>query len=279
MPIPRHEHLAVALGGRIYVIGGSVNAENSVRVDAFDPATGVFHRKADLLEARSFFAGAAIGERLYVVGGARRRSAEEFDPEENRWRTVAPPPFTRTHFAAAAHGGRLFAIGGYGGEVREGEAQFSPDVFAYDPLADRWEEGPPLPLPLHGHRAVDLDGTLHVLGGTADFDDFTHHFVLRGGSWEKAAPLPPNGNIFFVAEPHRGTIVVAGGLGDRVWRYDPATDAWTRLPDHEPPRYHAAGAVALDRLYLFGGAPTAAGLRETFDSIPLGTAAARTPAK
>lgn len=277
MPVPRHEHQAIELGGLIYVIGGSVRGDVSARVDAFDPATGVFTRKADLAEARSFFAGAALGGKIYVVGGPARRSAEEFDPVANRWRPLAPPPFTRTHFAAAAHDGRLFAIGGYGGGVRQ-DGQFSSEVFSYDPRTEAWRAEPPLPVALHGHRAVDLDGTLHVLGGTNDFADFSHHFVLREDRWERAAPLP-RGNCFFVAEAHRGTIVMAAGLGEGVWRYDPAANAWSRLPDHEPPRYHADGAVARGRLYLFGGAPTADGIRETFDSIPLEKGEAPPPSK
>ena len=52
------------------------------------------------------------------------------------------------------------------------------------------------------------------------------------------------------------------------WRYDPARDTWSSLPDMPHPR-HGLGAVALaGRIYLIGGAQSVGG-KDTSDLVEI----------
>jgi hypothetical protein len=81
--------------------------------------------------------------------------------------------------------------------------------------------------------------------------------------WRLAAPLPlARGES--AGAVSGGRLVVAGGLhglgrtSARADAYDPATGAWTRLPDLPAPRHHlAAGGTAEGAVWAVGGAASA----------------------
>jgi N-acetylneuraminic acid mutarotase len=150
------------------------------------------------------------------------------------------------------------------------------DTESCDPvanLASPWLEGPPLAEPRDEPRAVAIDDKIYLVGGTIgieeiapdryelDPSDELTRFDPRSGRYEKLAPLPRPLNHVGVTT-YRGDIYVAGGYGRFVdaktssafFRYDPATDSWSRLPDLPVPR--AAGAVGVigHRLIWAGGA-------------------------
>ena len=61
-----------------------------------------------------------------------------------------------------------------------------------------------------------------------------------------------------------------GGVYPEAWAYDPATDAWTALPDMPHPR-HGLGAVALgEDIYVIGGALRVGG-SQTSDLVEIFT--------
>jgi N-acetylneuraminic acid mutarotase len=68
----------------------------------------------------------------------------------------------RGGFAAVTVDGKISAIGG---EVLTGENQALTSVEVFDPERGVWEFGPELPLGLHGVPAVNVNGTIYVLGG------------------------------------------------------------------------------------------------------------------
>lgn len=249
LPLGRVEAEAVALGGVVYLLGGTHAGETLARVDAFDPVANAWTRRADMRTARSHFAAAALAGRIYALGG-QSGACERYDPARDVWEPIAALPAARTHFAAAAHAGRVIAFGG----VVE-RSVFSDDVRVYDPEADRWSAGPRLPAPRHGHCAVALADGIHVLGGTEDFRDFATHWVLAGERFEPRAPLPVGG-LFFGAEVVGGKIVAFGGIARDAASYDPAGDRWTRLPPAPRPHYHLASAALGATFYAFGGART-----------------------
>ena len=78
---------------------------------------GRWETRAPALSARSEVAGAAVGDRIYVVGGLTAIGVtvdvQEYDPADNRWTARAPLPQAIHHPAAAALGGRLYVVGGF----------------------------------------------------------------------------------------------------------------------------------------------------------------------
>lgn len=82
--------------------------------------------------------------------------------------------------------------------------------------------------------------------------------ALAAAAWTAGTPLSePRSEV--AAAPLLGRIMVAGGLLEsgansrRVDAYDPARDAWTRLPDLPVSVDHAAAASVRGRLVVVGG--------------------------
>src|SRR5689334_25179852 len=86
---------------------------------------------------RTEVAAAALGEKIYVLGGFGKGGdlVEEYDTAANRWRRRAPLPRLLHHIGAAAVGGKIYVIGGYSSGAS------MDTVYEYDTAADRWQIG------------------------------------------------------------------------------------------------------------------------------------------
>src|SRR5688572_23819104 len=67
---------------------------------------------------RTEVAGAALDNKIYVIGGLDQRGSavstvEVYDPEVDRWNASTPLPQPLHHAAAASHNGTLYVVGGY----------------------------------------------------------------------------------------------------------------------------------------------------------------------
>ncbi|HEY7649299.1 MAG TPA: kelch repeat-containing protein, partial [Methylomirabilota bacterium] len=122
---------------------------------------GRWSKAAAMPEERTEVTVAALGGRIYVVGGfGGRDGLLEYDPASDQWRARARPPFSVHHAGAATVGGRLYVVGGY-------SPNWDPvaRTFAYDPASDQWREVSPMPT-ARGALAVALvDGRIHAVGG------------------------------------------------------------------------------------------------------------------
>ena len=82
-------HAAAAMGGKIYVTGGS-NLGNTVSsVCVYDPQADAWTQLASMGIARRVHASAAVGGKLYVFGGNTTSeplsTAEVYDPASDSW--------------------------------------------------------------------------------------------------------------------------------------------------------------------------------------------------
>jgi N-acetylneuraminic acid mutarotase len=76
----------------------------------------------------------------------------------------APITTPRGGVASAVLNGRLVVFGGEGNTAAGADGVF-PDIEAYDPVSNSWEELPPLDVPRHGYGAAELDGRVYLAGG------------------------------------------------------------------------------------------------------------------
>ena len=129
MPTPRNHPAIGVVGGKIYVIGGRVTANNiggftSSNVDVveeYDPATDSWRAMNRMPTPRSGHGWTTYQGRIYVAGGeghdyhmdAVYRDVEVFDPAANSWDRLPPMPTARHGVNVAAYGGRLYVIGGH----------------------------------------------------------------------------------------------------------------------------------------------------------------------
>lgn len=204
---------AVALDGKLYVIGGFETVSNSpsAGVQVYDLGTKRWGAAAPLPAPRGGHAAVALGGLIHVIGGGNSRSTiadhSVYDAAADRWTERAPLPHAEGSPAAVAFRGKLYAIGG-----RSGTRDFG-DVFVYDPAADAWSEGPRIE-PRATCGAVVYRDALYLLGGESQSGSCVLADVLRlSGSataWEPAAPLP-TARGFARAVTFRGAIYVVGG--------------------------------------------------------------------
>ncbi len=172
LPIAVHHPGVAALDGTLYVAGGYREDDHRAVADvwAYDPAADAWERRAALPVARGAFGLAALDGYLYAVGGARQRlggpvtgRVDRYDPRDDRWEARQSLSVPREHLAVVAGGGHLYAVGGRAnGDESE---TFAAAHERYDPVEDRWETLPPLPVPRGGLAGVYVNGWVIVLGG------------------------------------------------------------------------------------------------------------------
>ncbi len=157
-----------------------------------------------------------------------------------RWIARAALPLPRSEMAwAAVHEGKMHLLGGYGEQKVD-----RPYHHIYNPVTDKWAEGPPLPLGANHVGVATVGGKLYAIGGFTEQNRKPHDncFVLDPGatSWRSIAALPkPCGAIACVDAG--GTLhLVGGAIGntfaekrsiDWHYAYDASGDKWeTRRP-------------------------------------------------
>jgi N-acetylneuraminic acid mutarotase len=119
LPTPREHLTAVALAGRLHVIGGRWSGQgNLATLEIYDPATNQWARGADMPTARGGLTAAVIGGLIHVTGGEDLGSGETFgahdvfDRATGRWTTALPMPTARHGLASGEIDGRWYVVGG-----------------------------------------------------------------------------------------------------------------------------------------------------------------------
>jgi hypothetical protein len=171
MPTPRHRLAVASWGGVLFALGGIHNRDRATETnEAYDPSADAWTPRRHMPGPRHSFGAGTLGDRVYAVGGEGRSvfgvgrmiSVHNFcyHAATDRWEHHrAPLPSPRTDHAVAVAAGRLFVIGG---RALFGE---TAAVEAFDPAANQWTSGPPLPQPIAAPGAAGEGGTLYVLGG------------------------------------------------------------------------------------------------------------------
>ncbi len=216
---------------------------------------GVWLTLVPLQTARQELAVAAANGKLYAIGGISGNSVlssvEEFDPQSNRWRFVAPLPEPLHHPAATVVDNIIYVIGGYR------TLAFDPTtaVYRYDPRSDRWTRVASLPSPRGALAAAAIEGRIYAVGGNPGGNALTV-YDPAADRWTSLAPMP-TAREHLAAVAAGGKLYVAGGRQPRnvaVFEvYDPMTDRWSALSRLPTARSGLAAALLDVRIYVFGG--------------------------
>ncbi|MFJ6166095.1 S8 family serine peptidase [Micromonospora orduensis] len=210
-------------------------------------------------------AAANLDGDIYSVGGGGgsglERSAWRYDPTVGVWSALPDLPTARSKPVAAAVGGKLYVLGGWGADDVT-----VPSVDVYDPNAGTWTTvaGATNPFPAAAAGQAVAGGRIYLVGGCLDSDcavsDRLVVFDPATGAFSTGAAYPHP--VSWLSCGGIGTAVYcAGGTGGTehtdAYRYDPAADAWSPLPDLPldlwGSQYTAAGGL----LVLAGGVTAA----------------------
>ena len=156
-----------ALGGKLYAVGGwsgfSVGADALSVAEAYDPVDNTWSYVASMNTGRRELRAAALGGKLYAVGGwasnAALQTTEVYDPSTNTWSYVASMNTARSVLGVAALGGKLYAVGGYDG------GDYLQTVEVYDPIDNTWNYVASMNIKRGRFGVATLGGRLYAAGG------------------------------------------------------------------------------------------------------------------
>ena len=164
LPAPRGGHAAVAMGGRIHVIGGGNSVSTIDDHDALDVASGRWSRLARLPRSEGSPAAVVHMGGLWAIGGRSGPSdfgdVYVYDPAQDAW-ARGPSIEPRGTAGAVEVCGAVMLFGGESQALQRSLAS----VLRLDPATGRWGEAIPMPTARNFARALPLGDAVYVVGG------------------------------------------------------------------------------------------------------------------
>jgi len=188
MPSKRGSPVAVAVGDRIYVIGGAsllpgatdiaispATPQESVgTVEEYNPETNTWRERSPMPTPRNHTTAAAVNGKIYVIGGRVGAAfialasdisvVEEYDPAADKWSAPrSRMPTARSALASGVFDGRIYVAGG---EFQDPHMMATfRTVEAYEPASNTWFVLPSMPVSRHGLAAGVIGNRFIVVGG------------------------------------------------------------------------------------------------------------------
>ena len=263
LPEARTEVAGAAWDGRLVVVGGlRADGRASDRVDLYDVEADAWAPGPALPVALHHTGLAAVGDRLWVVGGysgppdapwVEQAGVFSLGPEEQGWRAEPELPRRTGALAVAAVDDTLVAFGG----VRDGRQ--ATETWVLTPGADGWDVGPPLRQAREHLGASVLDGRVYAIAGRVGGletnltsveswrpgeDAWRSEPELRAARGGIAAAVVASVLCVAGGEEPGGTIASVECLDDGRW------DVVTRLRSAR----HGLAVIGVgDRLHVIGG--------------------------
>ncbi|MEX0320855.1 MAG: Kelch repeat-containing protein [Puniceicoccaceae bacterium] len=156
---------------------------------------------------------------FYLIGGREAQGRiDRLNPRTLEWTTMKAQSPLIHHFQPVVVDGKIWMVGAMTGKFPAEPPM--ERIHIYDPKADKWIEGSPMP-----------EGRRRGSAGTVVYD----------------------GKIYMACGIELGHIEGTNGWFDV---YDPQTDTWSQLPDAPHVRDHFHAVVLDDKLYCIGGRNT-----------------------
>jgi N-acetylneuraminic acid mutarotase len=230
-PLGRYEAAGVAVGGRLYVFGGYVNAsiQGTKRSDVYDPATNKWTRIADMPEQLTHCGQVVDGSSVWLIGGfvgdnpgPATQHVWRYDTLTNTWSAGPALPAARGAGAAAIVGRAIHFFGG---------------------LTHAYHSWDPVTVDQREHWILQLGN--------------------QGAGWKPAAPMINprnhlagisfNGKVYAIGGQHLWD--EEAGAQSEVDVYDPATDKWTQLASLPLARSHISASTFIRNgsIFVVGG--------------------------
>jgi N-acetylneuraminic acid mutarotase len=237
------------------------------------PTPGTWNTLTPAPLERSEVTATALDGLIYVIGGFVKPGlgnigtltisddVEAYDPRTDRWTAKAELPAVVHHAGAASAGGKVYVVGGF---THSFFNIWSPvaTLYVYDPAADRWTEGPPMPTARGGLAVTESGGKIFAIGGYGEKGNTgaVECYDPESRTWTTRAPLPtPRDHLAIAA---LGTMIYAiGGRLDIdygrnlavVEAYDTKSDRWTKVADLPTARSGIAAGAIQGAIYVVGG--------------------------
>lgn len=185
MPTKRSQLNANVINGKIYLIGGRTGqAYSTVNLNqVYDTETDTWTSKKPIPYLVVDYASAVVDNKIYVIGGQDEFHGpmnldftQIYYSENDSWSQGAPIPADLDAAAGAAtlNAGagvtsgvlapkRIYVMGGGGFGLAVDQN------FIYDPVADAWSSGLPMPTPRFAAAVAVVDDLIYAIGGMESY--------------------------------------------------------------------------------------------------------------
>ncbi|KAE8582208.1 hypothetical protein XENTR_v10019996 [Xenopus tropicalis] len=166
-PVPVADHAGTTHKGILYISGGYSTGRTLSDVYSYLPRLRRWVMNRSMTFARCDHGMAAMGEKVYCVGGRTLNAAQEwihvnetevYWPAADQWSTLPLSPIHCCQFSITAHDSKLYITGG--GSLRRMNKE--EGVFIYDPEAKTWKKAGSLPCPLVDHASCAMKLPHHL---------------------------------------------------------------------------------------------------------------------
>jgi len=224
---------------------------------------------------RTEVAVAAIGEKIYVIGGLDSLSratdiVEIYNTGTNTWHLASSLPIKLHHVGTASFSGEVYVIGGYLEDWTPTDS-----LFIYNPENDSWRKAASMPTKRGALTVQFVDGVMYAVGG-ANKIAFTVNEAYDPvtDSWQKQASMP-TGREHLASSVVNGMMYVIGGRVmtlslnlDTNEVFDPKTDTWQSLESMPTARGGLAAATIGNSIFVFGGESLTSTFEQNEQYIP-----------
>lgn len=168
LPTARHEASFVAMGSRMYLLGG----RGVKPVEEFDPAAKTWRKMAPTPVEMHHFQALAMEGKIYVIGAMTGPYPGEkplervytFDPAKNVWAEgpIIPKERRRGGAGLVQHRGKIYLVCG----IQDGHrGDFVPWLDEWDPKKNVWKQLPDAPHARDHFQAVVVGGQILAAAG------------------------------------------------------------------------------------------------------------------
>jgi N-acetylneuraminic acid mutarotase len=223
MPVGLHHPNVGTLDGKLYVMGGCDHGFRSNQPNGspwigsyhtlvYDPAQNQWRRIKPIPRSTAAGGVAAVGGRLYVIGGVDtngivHNAVQEYDPAADTWRERAPMPTSREHIGVAALDSLIYVVAG---RLRGTGGVSVTNFEVYSPSRNTWDTLPRLPVSRSGLAFAAARGRLYAMGGEwPGVSDVNEEYDPARGTWRLVEKMPA-ARHGFVALNYRDTLYTLG---------------------------------------------------------------------
>ena len=275
-PIGKYEHAGMAVGGKLYSLGGFYNTsiQATTKSEVYDPVANRWTAIRDMPEPVTHAGQATDGRYIFLVGGFIGNHPGPMTDHVWRYDTVynvyAPLPNlpAKVGSGAAAIVGRTLYF--FGGTNREGNTykNDSNKTWALDlnNTAAGWKAKANLPVARNHLGGIALNGLIYAVGGQKLGSEMTGNvntvnvYNPATNVWSSATGLPvAQGHIVASTFVFNGKIRVIGGVTQNsleqntVFEFDPSTKTWATLAPIPGRRQSPLADVINGVIYVSGG--------------------------
>ena len=221
---------------------------------------GVWETRAPFPVEATEVAAAAVGDKVYVVGGLLTTGSSNrlfiYNAFTDAWTEGAPLPVPGgvDHANLAALNGKVYFLGG----IRIGSEFVTGQTFEYDPATNTWTERATMPTPRGASGVAALGGRIYVAGGLTAADSVNNFeaFDPAGNAWAILPPMPTARDHLTAQATGSKFYAIAGRRSDNFRvneEYDPATNRWTARALIPTARGGLGSGTIGGRIQVFGG--------------------------